>query len=122
MFLGRLLDENDPEIQMKVLDCLLLWKDDFLLPYEQNLKNLICSKNLREELTTWSLSHESNLIEAGHRASIVPLAVRVLAPKVRKMKTLASRKVPVFLFIFVYYFPDISKCALRMVKRNMIKF
>ncbi|OWM88808.1 hypothetical protein CDL15_Pgr020762 [Punica granatum] len=88
----RLLDENDAEIQMKVLDCLLLWKDDFLLPYEQNLKNLICSKNLREELTTWSLSCESSLIEAGHRAYIVPLAVRILAPKVRKLKTLASRK------------------------------
>lgn len=89
----RLLDDNDPEIQMKVLECLLTWKDEFLLPYEQNLRNLIDSKSLREELTTWSLSKDSNLIEYGHRAYIVPLVIRILEPKVRNLKTLASRKV-----------------------------
>ncbi|KAI6693975.1 hypothetical protein NL676_021685, partial [Syzygium grande] len=89
---NRLLDDNDPEIQMKVLECLLTWKDEFLLPYEQNLRNLIDSKSLREELTTWSLSKDSNLIEYGHRAYIVPLVIRILVPKVRNLKTLASRK------------------------------
>ncbi|KAJ7955379.1 Small subunit processome component 20-like protein [Quillaja saponaria] len=89
---NRILDENDPEIQMKALDCLLSWKDDFLLPYAQNLKNLISSRNLREELTTWSLSKEANLIEESHRAYLVPLVIRLLIPKVRKLKTLASRK------------------------------
>ncbi|KAI8538103.1 hypothetical protein RHMOL_Rhmol09G0076200 [Rhododendron molle] len=88
----RLLEENDAEIQMKVLDCLLNWKDDFLVPYDQHLKNLISSKSLREELTTWSLSKESNLIEQRHRSYLLPLVTRVLIPKVRKLKTLASRK------------------------------
>ncbi|KAF2288992.1 hypothetical protein GH714_023309 [Hevea brasiliensis] len=58
VLLIRFMDENDAEIQMRVLDCLLTWKDDFLIPYEQHLRNLISSKNLREELTTWSLSRE----------------------------------------------------------------
>lgn len=89
----RLLDETDAEIQARVLDCLLLWKDDFLLPYDQHLKNLINSKYLREELTTWSLSKESGLIEEAHRVTLVPLVVRLLIPKIRKLKTLASRKV-----------------------------
>ncbi|XP_021290199.1 small subunit processome component 20 homolog isoform X1 [Herrania umbratica] len=89
---NRLLDETDAEIQARVLDCLLLWKDDFLLPYGQHLKNLINSKYLREELTTWSLSKESGLIEEGHRVTLVPLVVRLLIPKIRKLKTLASRK------------------------------
>lgn len=89
----RLLDENDAEIQMKVLDCLLIWKDDFLLPYDQHLKKLISFKYLREELTTWSLSKESNLIEDQHRAYLVPIVIRLLMPKVRNLKTLASRKV-----------------------------
>ncbi|KAL6992171.1 hypothetical protein U1Q18_010278 [Sarracenia purpurea var. burkii] len=88
----RLLDEDDAEIQMKVLDCLLNWKDDFLVPYELHLKNLISSKSFREELTTWSLSKESNLIEESHRSYLVPLVTRILIPKVRKLKTLASRK------------------------------
>lgn len=91
--LPRLLDENDAELQMKVLDCLMNWKDNFLLPYDQHLKNLISSKNLREELTTWSLSRDSNLIDAHHRHFLVPTVIRILAPKVRKLKSLASRKV-----------------------------
>lgn len=70
-----------------------MWKDNFLVPYELKLKNLICTKTLREELTTWSLSKESILIEEGHRPYLVPLVIRILAPKVRKLKKLASRKV-----------------------------
>lgn len=90
---ARLLDENDAEIQTKVLDCLLIWKDDFLLPYSQQLKNLASFHNLREELTTWSLSRESNLIEEEHRPDLVPMVIRLLMPKVRKLKKHASQKV-----------------------------
>ncbi|KAL5061396.1 hypothetical protein RYX36_033000 [Vicia faba] len=89
---NRLIEENDPEIQFKVLDCLLIWKDDYFLPYTEHLRNLISSKSTREELTTWSLSKESKMIEECHRAYLVPLVIRILMPKVRKLKGLASRK------------------------------
>ncbi|KAG5588462.1 hypothetical protein H5410_048896 [Solanum commersonii] len=92
VLLYRLLEEDDADMQSKVLDCLLNWKDDFLLPYDQHLKNLINSKSLREELTTWSLSRESDLVDTRHRAFLVPVVIRVLSPKVRKLKALASRK------------------------------
>lgn len=88
-----MLDNNDVEIQTRVLDCLLNWKDSFLLPYEKQLNNLVNSKCLREELATWSLSVESNLVEEEHRAELVPLVIRLLMPKVRSLRTLASRKV-----------------------------
>ncbi|KAH0641401.1 hypothetical protein KY285_037987 [Solanum tuberosum] len=92
VLLYRLLEEDDADMQSKVLDCLLNWKDDFLLPYDQHLKNLINSKSLREELTTWSLSRESDLVDTRHRAFLVPVVIRILSPKVRKLKALASRK------------------------------
>ncbi|KAL7595784.1 hypothetical protein Lser_V15G29528 [Lactuca serriola] len=88
----RLLDENEPELQLKVLDCLLNWKDEYLLPYGQHLRNLVNPKTLRDELTRWSLSRESELVNEKHRDSLVPLVIRILVPKVRKLKTLASRK------------------------------
>ncbi|KAG9451956.1 hypothetical protein H6P81_004860 [Aristolochia fimbriata] len=88
----RLLDDMDADVQLKVLDCLLTWKDDFLLPYEQNLRNLITSKNLREELTTWTLSRDSNNVLEEHRGNLIPLVIRVLIPKIRNLKVLASRK------------------------------
>lgn len=89
----RLLDSNDAELQLRVLDCIINWKDEFLQPYAQHLRNLINSKQFREELTTWSLSRESNLIDEQHRSQVVPLVLRVLIPKVRNLKTLSSRKV-----------------------------
>ncbi|OMO92169.1 Down-regulated-in-metastasis protein [Corchorus capsularis] len=89
---NRLLDEIDAEIQARVLDCLLLWKDDFLIPYDQHLKNLINPKYLREELTTWNLSKESGLLEESHRVNLVPIVIHLLIPKIRNLKTLASRK------------------------------
>ncbi|KAK6941816.1 U3 small nucleolar RNA-associated protein 20, N-terminal [Dillenia turbinata] len=89
---NRLLDETDAEIQLKVLDCLLNWKDKFLVPYGEHLRNLINSKHLREELTAWSLSQQSPAIEEEHRPYLVPLVIQLLVPKVRSLKTLASRK------------------------------
>ncbi|KAG5254304.1 U3 small nucleolar RNA-associated protein [Salix suchowensis] len=89
---NQLIDEDDVHIQTNVLDCLLTWKDDFLLQYEQHLRNLISSNHLREELTTWNLSRESAVIEEGHRANLVPLVTLLLMPKVRKLKMLASSK------------------------------
>nr|CAD1819808.1 unnamed protein product [Ananas comosus var. bracteatus] len=88
----RLLDETDPDVQLKVLDCLLNWKDDFLVPYEQHLKNLVIAKNLREELTTWAVSKDLQSIQEDYRGHLVSLIIRVLTPKVRKLKTLGSRK------------------------------
>uniref|UniRef100_J3L1D9 Uncharacterized protein n=1 Tax=Oryza brachyantha TaxID=4533 RepID=J3L1D9_ORYBR len=88
----RVLDESDPDIQSKALDCLLNWKDEFMTPYSQNLKNLIDSKTLREELTTWAVSCDSLSIQKDHRRCVVPLVIRVLTPKLRKLKLLGSRK------------------------------
>uniref|UniRef100_A0A0D9V2B9 Uncharacterized protein n=1 Tax=Leersia perrieri TaxID=77586 RepID=A0A0D9V2B9_9ORYZ len=88
----RVLDESDPDIQSKALDCLLNWKDEFLTPYSQSFKNLIDSKTLREELTTWAVSYDSLSIQKEHRSCVVPLVIRVLTPKLRKLKLLGSRK------------------------------
>lgn len=98
-FIPRVLDDSDPDIQEKALDCLLNWKDDYLTPYSQNLKNLINIKTLREEMTTWAVSHDSFSILKDHRSHVVPLVIRVLTPKVRKLKLLGSRKVCVYLLL-----------------------
>ncbi|XP_057768678.1 uncharacterized protein LOC130988750 [Salvia miltiorrhiza] len=93
VLLYRLLDQNDADLQMKVLDCLLNWKDDFLLPYSKNLKNLVNAKDLRDELARWSLSRTSmGSVDEQHRISLVPVVVRILTPKVRNLKMLGTQK------------------------------
>ncbi|CAN1193912.1 U3 small nucleolar RNA-associated protein 20 [Linum perenne] len=88
----RLMDDIDADVQMDVLDCLLTWKDEFLVSYQDHLRNLISPKGFREELTTWSISRESCPIEEVHRSNIVPLIIVLLMPKVTNLRTLASRK------------------------------
>ncbi|XP_010445040.1 PREDICTED: U3 small nucleolar RNA-associated protein 20-like [Camelina sativa] len=85
---NRFLDDNDAEIQTNVLECLLL-SNDFLLPHRQHLLNLIKPKELREELTTWNLSED---IVEPHRSQIFSIVIRILMPKVRTLKSSASRK------------------------------
>ncbi|KAF8097526.1 hypothetical protein N665_0286s0035 [Sinapis alba] len=85
---NRFLDDNDAEIQTLVLECLLL-SNDFLLPHREHLLKLIKPEELREELTTSNLSED---IEEAHRSLLLSLEIRILAPKVRTLKNLASRK------------------------------
>lgn len=74
------------------------WKDGFLLSYEEHLKNLISLKTAREEVTTWSLSKESQQIEEGHRDKLIPIIIRILISKVKKIKGGSSRKVDMCFF------------------------
>ncbi|KAG0488446.1 hypothetical protein HPP92_007018 [Vanilla planifolia] len=92
VLVNRLLDDVDPDIQLKSIECLLNWKDDYLIPYYQHLRNIIVPKNVREELITWDISQNSGHVEEAHRAQLIPIVVRLLSPKVRKLKTFAPRK------------------------------
>ena len=93
MFFGncftRFLDDNDADIQMSVLECLVL-SNDYLLPHRHRLENLIKSKKLREELTNWNFSKD---IDEAHRSHFVSLVIRIIMPKVRSLKNSASREV-----------------------------
>ncbi|KAJ0257757.1 hypothetical protein HA466_0085710 [Hirschfeldia incana] len=84
----RFLDDNDAEIQMSALECLVLW-NDYLRPHRHRLENLIKSEELRDELTAWDFSND---IEEAHRSHFVSLVIRILMPKVRSLKNSASRK------------------------------
>ncbi|CAN1813709.1 U3 small nucleolar RNA-associated protein 20 [Linum perenne] len=88
----RLMDDSDADVQMDVLDCLLTWKDEFLVSYQDHLRNLISPKGLKDELIHWSISRESCCIEEGHRSNLVPLIIVILMAKVTNLRTLASRK------------------------------
>lgn len=85
---NRFLDDNDAELQTIVLECLLL-SNDFLLPHREHLLKLIKPEELREELTTSNMSID---IEEAHKSLLFSLEIRILAPKVRTLKNLASRK------------------------------
>lgn len=112
----RFLDHTDSDIQMNVMDILSNWKEEALLPYDIHLRNLINVKVLREELIAWNLSKESHSIAESHREYLIPMVIRILMPKVRKIKALTSRKVCLswkvsFLLLLLTCLPWLHVCV-----------
>lgn len=108
--------DGDPDIQSKVLECILNWKDSHLTPYEDHLKNLISPKMAREEMTTWNIGKESENVQPNHRDGLVTTIMRLLFPKILKTKTSLHNKVIYFDKCIELYFIAEFKiliCSLR---------
>ncbi|KAL2629925.1 hypothetical protein R1flu_014611 [Riccia fluitans] len=92
ILLNRFLGDSEPAIQEVTLDCLLNWKDKYLTSYETHLKNLVSSKAIREELTTWDVSKESHEIKDEERQPLLSVVLMLLFPRImrRTVKSLGK--------------------------------
>ncbi|XP_076171321.1 small subunit processome component 20 homolog [Ptiloglossa arizonensis] len=76
-----LLSSKSPDIQKAALNCLLTYKHKYLLPYKDNLCNMINEKNLKNELTHFKIDSESNMIQNEHRNEFIPILMRLIYAK-----------------------------------------
>ncbi|XP_053970584.1 small subunit processome component 20 homolog [Hylaeus volcanicus] len=76
-----LLSSKNSDIQKAALNCLLNYKHKYLLPYKDNLYNIISDKNLKNELTRFKIDNESNMIQNEHRNEFVPILMRLIYAK-----------------------------------------
>nr|CAG8462811.1 15738_t:CDS:10 [Entrophospora candida] len=85
----RLLTLGDAKIQALALDCIFSWKHKGIVPYKDNIKNLVDETKFRDELSTFSLSKDNSTIEFAHRAEVMPIIIRILYGRMidRKGKT-----------------------------------
>jgi len=90
---ARLLPHADPGIQELALECVLLWRERGLLPYAARLQRLVDFKTLQEELTVWDASPQGGQVAAEHRASLLPVLLRLLLPKLMRRRGSLSGKV-----------------------------
>ncbi|KAG6556135.1 hypothetical protein Mapa_002076 [Marchantia paleacea] len=97
ILLNRFLGDSDPAIQEVTLDCLLNWKDNYLTSYESHLKNIVSSKAIREELTTWNVGKESHEIKDEDRQPLLTVVLMLLFPRImrRTVKSLGKSGVGV---------------------------
>ncbi|BBN08979.1 U3 small nucleolar RNA-associated protein 20 [Marchantia polymorpha subsp. ruderalis] len=97
ILLNRFLGDSDPTIQEVTLDCLLNWKDNYLTSYESHLKNIVSSKAIREELTTWNVGKESHEIKDEDRQPLLTVVLMLLFPRImrRTVKSLGKSGVGV---------------------------
>ena len=73
----RFLADSEGAVQQLALECLLQWKDPFLVPYAERFERLIQLKTVREEVAVWALDS----VEAEHREGLLPLLIKLLMPK-----------------------------------------
>ncbi|KAL3687831.1 hypothetical protein R1sor_014140 [Riccia sorocarpa] len=97
ILLNRFLGDSEPAVQELTLDCLLNWKDNYLTSHETHLKNLVSSNTIREELTTWDVSKESNAIKDEERQPLLSVVLMLLYPRImrRTVKSLGKSGVGV---------------------------
>ncbi|KAM8884134.1 small subunit processome component 20 homolog [Synchiropus picturatus] len=79
----QLLCHQDPQIQRAALECLLTYKDPNITPYKENLERLLDDKTIKEEIVHFNISEETGVVDASHRASLIPLLMRILFGRLR---------------------------------------
>ena len=75
----RLLTIGDAPLQTLALSCLFTFKSPALLPYQDNLKNMLDDVKFRDELSTFIIAEgESSSIGSLHRDEVMPIIIRLL--------------------------------------------
>uniref|UniRef100_A0A3B5AP45 UTP20 small subunit processome component n=1 Tax=Stegastes partitus TaxID=144197 RepID=A0A3B5AP45_9TELE len=80
---NQLLCHQDQQIQRVALECLLTYKDPNIVPYKENLERLLEDKNFKEEIVHFNISEETGVVDASHRARLIPLLMRILYGRLR---------------------------------------
>ncbi|XP_071756588.2 small subunit processome component 20 homolog isoform X1 [Centroberyx gerrardi] len=80
---NQLLCHQDQQIQRAVLECVLTYKDPNILPYKENLERLLDDKHFKEEIVHFNISEERAVVDALHRAQLIPLLMRILFGRLR---------------------------------------
>jgi len=84
----RLLANGDIEIQKAALKSIFTWKNKSIRPYEENLLNLLDEARFKDEITI--LLQGQTLVQAEHRAELMPVLLRVLYGRTISRKGSAS--------------------------------
>ncbi|CAB1345772.1 unnamed protein product [Coregonus sp. 'balchen'] len=79
----QLLCHQDQQIQRAALECVLTYKDPNVLPYKENLERLLDDKYFKDEIVHFNVSEEKAVVDASHRAQLIPLLMRVLFGRMR---------------------------------------
>ncbi|XP_075867628.1 small subunit processome component 20 homolog [Nelusetta ayraudi] len=80
---NQLLCHQDQRIQQVALECLLTYKDPDILPYKENLEKLLEDRHFKEEIVHFNICEEKGVVEASHRARLIPILMRVLFGRLR---------------------------------------
>ncbi|CAI5998509.1 unnamed protein product, partial [Closterium sp. NIES-64] len=104
VIIDRFLVHPDPAVQQLALECLVAWRHGCLPKYAARLAALASYRSLKETLTTWDISpvdgdgeegeeEEEGRVAEADRASVIPVIIRLLLPKLKKRSGQLAGKV-----------------------------
>lgn len=74
-----LLCHGNSEIQRSALKALFTWKSPEILPYQENLLNILDESRFRDELSAFvHVGKEDSIIDESHRGELLPVLLRIL--------------------------------------------
>lgn len=74
-----LLCHGNSEIQRSALKALFTWKSPEILPYQENLLNILDESRFRDELSAFvHVGREDSVINEAHRGELLPVLLRLL--------------------------------------------
>jgi U3 small nucleolar RNA-associated protein 20 len=79
----KLLMERDVRIQRLALSCLMNYKDQSLLSYQEHLETLLNDKSIKEQLLLLGSSTDNSIVKPDHVQGLVPVLVRLLYGRMR---------------------------------------
>ncbi|KAI5466033.1 armadillo-type protein [Mariannaea sp. PMI_226] len=84
----QLLENGDVEVQKPALKAILAWKQDAIKSYQENLEYLLDEARFKNELTVFL--QDENAIKSEHRATLMPVLLRLLYGRTISKKGAAS--------------------------------
>lgn len=74
-----LLCHGNSDIQRSALKALFTWKSPEVLPYQENLLNILDESRFRDELSAFvHVGREDSIIDEAHRGQLLPILLRLL--------------------------------------------
>ncbi|KAN0062771.1 U3 snoRNP protein [Thecaphora frezii] len=73
----RLCSSPDLAVQRLAVDAMLNYKEDGLVPYAAQLRDLLDTAKFRDTLTKFDISADSETIQEAHRPTLMPVVIRL---------------------------------------------
>lgn len=80
-FYVELLCHRNPHIQNVVLDCIMAYKEKYLIPYKDHLYGIIDEQKFKSAIIGFKLSGDENVVQPEHRENLMPILMRILYSK-----------------------------------------
>ena len=76
-----LLSYGNSVVQKNALQCLFPWKQEYINPYRESLERLVDDKTTREEMTSFNITIEAEIIKPQHRIGLSRIIIYILHSK-----------------------------------------